>query len=148
MSIRSGKPFCIAMPDVDHFKRINDDLGHAAGDMVLKGLAGLLQRNSRKEDAACRVGREEFIVIFCVAETSEVARRVDQWRQAFAMMTFQFSDGEIGVTFSAGVASFPEDGASVDALLKAADAALYLAKETGRNRVFTPAHLLLDESLP
>ena len=124
------------MIDVDHFKRFNDNFGHAAGDAVLRDLGQLLHRHVRGDDIASRYGGEEFALV--LAETSlEVAReRAETLREAGEQLQVQYRGQTVGsISLSFGVAVFPEHGATPDALLQAADAALYRAKRSGRNRV-------------
>ncbi|KQQ40260.1 hypothetical protein ASF61_05645 [Duganella sp. Leaf126] len=132
---RSGEHFTVVMIDIDHFKAINDTYGHAAGDAVLKALGGLLAYRSRAADSACRFGGEEFVILMGASSAEAAVRRVNDWRIEFAGMDHTASGGPPGVTLSAGVAAFPDDGAEAHQLLAAADAALYLAKNAGRNRV-------------
>ena len=136
---RSERPFTLLMIDVDHFKQFNDAFGHLAGDDVLKRLAGVLTGAMRTVDYAGRFGGEEFTVL--LPETpldgaGEVAERI---RARMAEQTF--GDGRPAVTLSIGMGECPTDGESVDTIIECADAALYYAKETGRNRVVTTEQL-------
>ena len=124
------------MIDLDGFKQQNDTFGHDAGDALLREVAGLLQSNLRREDIACRYGGEEFVLVLPEASLDDSRRRADQLRQAVKRLRVSHGDQLIGpVTASVGVAAFPDHGADGEAVLKAADTALYVAKRGGRNRV-------------
>ena len=133
---RSGSPLGIVMLDIDRFKTFNDVHGHDAGDAVLHALGACLQSHVRSGDVACRYGGEEFAMILPGASLEATRERADALREAVGRLGAVF-DGQTAapITISAGVAVFPEHGETVDALLKAADMALYRAKEGGRNRV-------------
>ena len=134
---RHERPCAVLMLDVDHFKKYNDTYGHLAGDDVLSRLGKLLRGTLRTDDLAARYGGEEFAVV--LPETGleaglEVAERI---RALLAQEQFQVGGNgqSASVTLSIGVAAFPGQGKTVEALLAAADAALYQAKKGGRNRV-------------
>lgn len=131
---REGYPVSLLMIDVDHFKRINDTYGHPAGDEVLKILAGLLRASCREGDIACRYGGEEFIALLPRAPAEIAHERAEQWRESFAALVTRHGEFQIGATFSAGIASFPQHAHDADTLVARADAALYAAKQAGRNR--------------
>ncbi len=124
----------VAMIDVDHFKVYNDDFGHQAGDEVLVRLARHLLENVRDGDVVVRYGGEEFIILLPFAAPGTACSRINSLRQSFSHIRHR-SDDLNGVTFSAGIASFPQHGGSFDEVLKAADRALYCAKQAGRNQV-------------
>ena len=132
-----GDELCIALADIDHFKGINDKFGHVAGDMVLKLFAELLMMSIKSEDIAARFGGEEFAILFPDTPLEEASATVNQIRKQLEGKRWMVAaSGErIGaVTASFGVARF--DGAeSAEDLLRRADAKLYEAKESGRNRV-------------
>lgn len=133
-ALRQRQSLCLAMIDLDHFKKVNDRHGHQTGDRVLKNLARFLRQRLRTSDVIGRYGGEEFAVI--LADTSpEVAEEVvNSLRRDFAAIPHE-TDGEpFTVTFSAGIASLPPHTAVRDLVL-AADQALYRAKDAGRNRV-------------
>jgi diguanylate cyclase (GGDEF)-like protein len=132
---REGLPLAVVMLDVDHFKRLNDQYGHQAGDMVLQALAELLLNTTRGEDVVCRYGGEEFAVVLPGASLSNAMRRAEEWRADFERLQVPCAALSLSATFSAGVADFPAAGRSGDDLLGAADQALYIAKRAGRNRV-------------
>jgi diguanylate cyclase (GGDEF)-like protein len=126
----------IIMLDVDDLKRFNDTWGHAAGDEALRQLGGLLLNQVRGEDIACRYGGDEFILILPDASPQVTLRRAEQIGR-LARWSYLQLDGQSlpALTLSLGVAVFPKQGETSTALLKAADAALYRAKNAGRNRV-------------
>jgi diguanylate cyclase (GGDEF)-like protein len=128
--------FTIALIDVDKFKNINDNYGHLAGDRVLAQLGGLLKKRFRVEDIRGRWGGEEFIVAFrhetAVTTKGALERALDE----FAGMRFKGDHGEdFSVTFTAGLATYPEDGDTLEKLVHIADDRLYAGKEAGRNRI-------------
>ena len=126
----------IMMLDVDHFKNFNDTFGHEAGDSVLKALSNLFRTQLRGGDIPCRYGGEEFTMILPEASLEATRLRAEQLREAAKAAIAQFRGNPLDtVTLSIGVASFPEKGTTVEALLRAADSALYRAKEQGRDRV-------------
>ncbi|MEB1609894.1 diguanylate cyclase [Xanthomonas campestris pv. campestris] len=133
---RRGLPLSVLMLDVDHFKQFNDSQGHAGGDLLLAALGELLLTRLRAEDVACRYGGEEFTVILPEADGVQALRVAEDIRGYIAALAV--SDGLRSlprVTASIGVASFPADGELAASLLQKADAALYVAKHGGRNRV-------------
>jgi len=135
-ALRHRRPIGAILCDLDHFKRVNDSYGHDAGDMVLREVAALLRRNTRDSDVACRYGGEEFLVLMPESPLEATLQRAERLREAVAALALHYGGQSIGpVTLSAGVAVYPEDGADQDGLLRAADAALYQAKQEGRNRV-------------
>jgi len=128
--------FSLLMLDIDFFKRINDTLGHLRGDDVLRFVAEKITANIRGTDRAARYGGEEFAVIMPSVEGSAAVRVAERIREKIAGEPLHFESGTtLSVTVSIGVASFPEHGRTEQELVAAADAALYRAKEGGRNRV-------------
>lgn len=133
---RKQQPIGIIMLDVDHFKQFNDKFGHDAGDTVLKEVGKFLQKHTRQSDIACRYGGEEFILILPEASTEVLKERAEQLRLGIKKLKLSHCDQLLGqVTISLGIACFPEQGLTGDALIKAADIALYRAKAEGRDRV-------------
>jgi two-component system, cell cycle response regulator len=133
---RMHEPFACVMCDLDLFKSVNDNYGHQAGDVVLKQLAQLLKSEAREIDRVGRYGGEEFMLILPGTSAEAAMRFADRVRNAVAQRTFAFEGGSVARTISCGVAGWPHPRiADVDALVRAADDALYVAKETGRNRV-------------
>jgi diguanylate cyclase (GGDEF)-like protein/PAS domain S-box-containing protein len=126
----------VIMLDIDHFKRFNDTLGHDAGDTLLRELAAMLQRQVRASDIACRYGGEEFTMILPDVPPDLTRQRAEEIREAAREMRVQHGPRLLSpVTLSLGVAVFPQNGTTRDALLQNADVALYRAKHEGRDRV-------------
>jgi diguanylate cyclase (GGDEF)-like protein len=135
-SIRLHEPLACAMFDLDHFKSVNDTYGHQAGDAVLQQLAGILKASAREIDRVGRYGGEEFIVLLPGAVLDAAVTFAERTRQQVESHTFTFEGGSLRRTMSCGVAAFPHSRIEHrEALVKAADDALYVAKELGRNRV-------------
>jgi diguanylate cyclase (GGDEF)-like protein len=132
---REKTPLSLALIDLDHFKRINDRYGHLDGDDVLKAAAQHLQESLRGSDAVFRIGGEEFLVILPGAHKLEAYQRLEGICRRLAERPVTTRGGHRHVTLSAGLACWPEHGQALDALMQAADAALYEAKRSGRNRV-------------
>jgi diguanylate cyclase (GGDEF)-like protein len=130
---RYGGHMALLMMDIDHFKSINDEFGHLLGDEVLKQVSGLLTHNLRKVDLLTRYGGEEFAVIAPATTGANAAIFAEKLRKM--VENFQFPGVPRPVTVSIGVAEFPAAGKTRDALVRAADAALYQAKQQGRNKV-------------
>lgn len=130
---RYGERFCLLMMDLDHFKRVNDTIGHQKGDDVLRAVTGVLRRCSRESDFLARYGGEEFVMILPNTGLSEAKTLAERIRVAVAEMEVDRVD--LRVTISIGVAAFPDSAADADGVLGAADAALLRAKARGRNRV-------------
>jgi diguanylate cyclase len=139
-SLREKRPLCVMLIDIDYFKRVNDQHGHQAGDEVLKALAPLLAGSARQEDVACRYGGEEFMLLLPTMPLAVAFQRAESWRERFSATTISSGTKQIQVTISIGIAEFPTNGRTADALIRSADLALYQAKSSGRNRVasFTP----------
>ena len=133
---RDNQELGIIMFDLDHFKRVNDDYGHDMGDAVLRQLGEVLLHHVREEDIACRYGGEEFTVILPGANTEVSRQRAEELRQLIEDIKVQWGGQVIGdLSVSLGVACFPTHGKTWQDVLKAADQALYQAKQTGRKRV-------------
>lgn len=132
---REKKPLCMMIMDIDHFKQINDMHGHPVGDDVLKRIASILQEKVRSADVACRFGGEEFVLLLPDMPLIAALNRAEECRSTIEQTQIMVGDIHIQATISIGIACFPEDGASGEALLSCADIALYKAKSTGRNRV-------------
>ncbi|WP_394686599.1 diguanylate cyclase [uncultured Xanthomonas sp.] len=133
---RRDQPLALMMLDLDHFKALNDRLGHAGGDALLAAFGQLLAGLVRPEDIACRYGGEEFTVILPGAAADVAQRRAEQIRAAVANLQVQHQGQALPpVTVSIGVAAYPDHGRSTEELLRCADAALYRGKRSGRNRV-------------
>lgn len=135
---RAKQTVALIFLDLDHFKNINDSLGHRVGDEVLIELAARLKAAVREQDTVSRLGGDEFILLLPDTDASGAAHVAEGLLKA-ALMPFQIDQHELTVTPSIGIALYPKDGADLDTLSKCADAAMYCAKEDGRNgyRFFT-----------
>lgn len=135
---RAGGPLAILLLDLDRFKGINDAHGHAAGDQILTRFAALLQETVRAEDVVARYGGEEFTVILPGADTAAAVRVAETLRRRTRRLVVEVREERVrGITCSVGVASYPVCGDTAEELMAAADAALYRAKDEGRDRVVT-----------
>jgi diguanylate cyclase (GGDEF)-like protein/PAS domain S-box-containing protein len=135
---RNDTPLALLLLDLDHFKNVNDSLGHRVGDELLTALAGRLKSAVREQDTVSRLGGDEFILI--LPETDGVgAAHVAEKLLKSALVAFEIEPHELTVTPSIGIALFPDDGSDFDSLSRCADAAMYRAKQDGRNnyRFFT-----------
>lgn len=132
---RENYSLSLIMMDLDFFKRVNDTYGHAVGDQVLVVLAKHLKAHARESDIVCRYGGEEFLIAMPRMTSEQAFKKIDSLRQIIAQTPVMYGSIPIPITISAGVASFPEHGDDVDALLKLADNAMYQSKHDGRNRV-------------
>jgi len=130
---REEQSVCVLMLDVDHFKNFNDTYGHEAGDQVLVMLGNLLLTNVRESDFACRYGGEEFVVILPGVSVEDGWHRAEHLRLEFVSRGSQSE--ALRATVSIGLAAFPQHGLNGDELLRAADNAMYAAKNAGRNCV-------------
>ena len=142
-SERNSLPLSVVMLDLDHFKKINDTYGHAAGDQVIRAMAHLLRQRLRKSDIIGRYGGEEFVIILPDTSSEIAENLMTDILRRFSDLQFKDEQEEFHVTFSAGIAS-TADQVTPAALLAVADKALYLAKSEGRNQVrrFTPRNRL------
>lgn len=131
---RSGQPVGLMMIDIDHFKRCNDTFGHAAGDAVLQAVGQYVLSLARGEDILCRYGGEEFVLVMANASPRAVWQRAEALRVGVQKLRVAHNGGTIGpVTVSVGIGMLPDHGESAQAVLQAGDAALYRAKQAGRN---------------
>jgi len=128
---RSGRPYSVAMFDLDHFKSFNDTYGHQAGDEVLRSAGRLLRRQTRENDTAARYGGEEFAIVM-LAPPDDTRRAIDRIRHLIEKAHVEFEGQTLKITSSCGVAH-SRQGESGQELIKRADAALYSAKRAGRN---------------
>lgn len=131
---RLGKPVCVAMIDLDHFKNVNDTYGHAIGDRVIRALAQLLRQRLRQTDSIGRYGGEEFVVALPECDTAAAKLILNDLRESFAAVTFNASGTTFNVSLSCGLVSSDRCVGGSN-LLEIADQALYRAKAEGRNRV-------------
>jgi diguanylate cyclase (GGDEF)-like protein len=133
---RYGFPVWIAIADLDHFKAVNDNYGHDAGDRVLKRVAETLKGNTRSSNFCARFGGEEFVIVLSQVDRQGACTAIERLRQKLACETFAISGTTLKVTASFGVAGFEGKKApDLADLLRRADGALYAAKRNGRNRV-------------
>ena len=132
---REGKPTTVMMADIDHFRRINDSLGHAAGDEVLKEVARRLKSDLRPYDVVGRYGGEEFVIILPGCDLTTGARRANEIPNLAAKDPGLTLFGTTTATVSLGVTATSEHTESVSDLLGEADVCMYAAKKKGRNRV-------------
>jgi two-component system, cell cycle response regulator len=130
---RHNHPLAVIMLDIDHFKSVNDSLGHDGGDAVLQEFARRVSSAARDEDVVGRWGGEEFLLILTETDMAGTRRLAERVRESVAATTFQLGDRQLVVTVSAGCVSGPAD--NPDELVRQADAAMYQAKSSGRNRV-------------
>ncbi len=137
---RSQMALSVLLVDIDHFKTINDTLGHDAGDLVLREFAGRFSRNTRGCDLACRLGGEEFLLIMPDATLRRAYQVGERFRACVAAEPFSVADGEpVRITASVGIATCESETDTPKMILKRADMALYAAKRRGRNRVSADA---------
>jgi len=129
-----NRPFAVIAIDIDHFKQVNDSLGHEAGDQMLRQLAQLMEQVARSNDVLCRNGGEEFIALLPETSLADACAVAERLRQCVA--DSPIPEG-MSVTISLGVAHCPASSAGIEHALKQADQALYVAKHQGRNRVVT-----------
>jgi len=134
-SLRHKTPLSCIMIDIDHFKLINDGYGHDIGDRVLKKIADIFGTTARSYDMVSRIGGEEFLVICARSTLSESRQLAERLRQAIHTLRISLEEHTIQTTISLGVASWHEDMSSGEDMTKAADRALYRAKQRGRDRV-------------
>jgi diguanylate cyclase (GGDEF)-like protein len=133
---RMGTTVAVIMLDIDYFKGFNDMHGHRTADNMLRLFGAFLQKAVRLDDIVCRYGGEEFVLILPATGLEDAMKRIDQAREGSRNLSVETELGTTGhLTFSAGIALFPIHGMDSDALLSAADRALYYAKHTGRDRV-------------
>jgi diguanylate cyclase (GGDEF)-like protein/PAS domain S-box-containing protein len=136
LALRDKTSVGIIMFDIDHFKHFNDTFGHEAGDAVIRQLGVFVKQHVRGSDVACRYGGEEFVIIMPGAAEEAVSTRAEDLRSAISGMHVHTDSQVLGpVTISLGLAVFPLHASTLQATLRAADAALYKAKRNGRNRV-------------
>ncbi|MBP7550473.1 MAG: GGDEF domain-containing protein, partial [Gemmatimonadaceae bacterium] len=153
-SSRSGQPLALAILDIDHFKRINDEHGHARGDQAIRIIADRLANGMRRSDIVARYGGEEFVVLMPGTPPESALLRIEAIRREIAAVPIELGEGRVlHINFSAGVAGSPTDGSmertpaagglgTPDALLVLADERLLAAKRAGRARCYGPGTIL------
>ncbi len=133
---RGSRPLAILMVDIDNFKHINDYFGHPYGDRLLKQVGQLLVKSIRRNDIACRFGGDEFILVMPDAPLESAWGRAEHIKQEMETLNADEAyRGEQRLSLSIGVAAFPDHGQTIEELVEAADKALYLAKQCGRNQI-------------
>jgi diguanylate cyclase (GGDEF)-like protein len=132
---RFKHPASLLMLDIDHFKRVNDSYGHQAGDDILRGLSAVISQLARGVDSVCRYGGEEIAIVLPETALEGAAKAAERIRSTVEQHRFEIGGGSgLAITVSIGVAAFPAHAATAEALVAAADQALYRAKDDGRNR--------------
>jgi diguanylate cyclase (GGDEF)-like protein len=138
---RDKNSLCVAMLDLDHFKKFNDSFGHEVGDLVLKFIGKYLNSTHRGNDIACRFGGEEFVLVFPNTDINQILPRLEQIRTDIKNQKIDYNQMILpSITISIGVAEAPKHGTTPDDIIRAADKALYAAKEAGRDRIEQAHH--------
>lgn len=134
---RYNRGFSVAILDIDHFKDVNDRYGHQVGDFLLKHLAKFLEMNMREVDRLFRIGGDEFAILLFEKSKSEARKMIERLKNLLETKEFYEPRAKvtIRITLSAGISDFPEDATDGDELVRLADAAMYQAKQGGRNTV-------------
>ena len=132
----AGQPLGLIVLDLDHFKKVNDTYGHLAGDAALRSVVEALQRQSGSAAIVCRFGGEEFVLLLPGSDLSKTLAAAADLLEGVRRLLVCYQEHCFSVTFSAGVAAFPQHGDTLEALLHHADEALYRAKRQGRDRVY------------
>ena len=145
---RENYPVCIIMIDIDHFKKVNDTYGHEAGDQILKAIANILAEQSRRGDFACRYGGEEFVITMPNISLEIAYERAEHLRQSLTLLRVPHEVYTLSVTISIGISCYPENGLTREAILRAADQAMYAAKDAGRDHILSYNQLRLSEEAP
>ncbi|MDP3085095.1 MAG: GGDEF domain-containing protein, partial [Rubrivivax sp.] len=132
-SAGAAPPLAVALIDIDNFKKLNDALGHAAGDVALKSLATVVRERLRPADHLARFGGEEFVVLLPATPVAEAQQVLTRLQRSLTASLFMHDNKEVFVTFSAGVTAWSA-GETLETTLERADEALYEAKRSGKNR--------------
>jgi diguanylate cyclase (GGDEF)-like protein len=141
---RQSQQLAMVVFDVDFFKKVNDTMGHPAGDAVLRHISFLLNSGKRDEDVLGRIGGEEFVLLLPLQSSREALEAADRLRAKVAESPFTHGGQSVNVTVSGGVSTFPADGDGWDEVFTVADQRLYAAKHAGRNRIEGPSALLTE----
>jgi diguanylate cyclase (GGDEF)-like protein len=141
---RYNRPLTLVMIDIDHFKTFNDSYGHSAGDEALRILTSVMRSSFRQSDLTARYGGEEFVVILPETDSMVAAEKVEKLRHSIESTPIPISAGGVveRLTISAGLASFPDDGANAAQILDIADRRLFAAKRQGRNCIVSKERVL------
>jgi diguanylate cyclase (GGDEF)-like protein len=134
---REDYPVCVIMLDIDHFKKVNDTYGHEAGDFILKAMAKTLSERNRRGDFTCRFGGEEFVVVMPNMAMDTAYKRAEDLRIALNSLNIPYGRFNLTITISIGIASYPNNGEDRESVLRAADRAMYAAKQAGRDHILT-----------
>lgn len=138
----------IIMADLDYFKNFNDQYGHMAGDKLISDLGRFFKKRIRESDIACRYGGEEFVLVLPESPLKDTYKRAEEIREELKKIEFAFQGQYLGsLTISMGVATFPDNGSNFDELIRAADVAMYRAKQGGRDRVVVSDSVNLERPL-
>mgnify|MGYP000923010801 FL=1 len=132
---REKIPVSLALLDIDHFKSINDKFGHQYGDLLLKSFSRYISSTIREEDLAARFGGDEILLVFPGMEQADAVKKAEEIRRNFITLDVHAGTEKVATTITVGVATFPQNGKTLDEVIRSADWALYAAKEEGRNRV-------------
>ena len=144
LATRNHQTLCVAILDLDFFKNVNDRYGHSMGDVVLKQFGKLLRQYFRSEDVTMRWGGEEFVIGLYGADLQQSVERLNTLLEIWRQQKFiTLNQDSFSITFSAGVAEYPHNGANVESLYRNMDAALYQAKAAGRNQIVAASELCL-----
>jgi len=131
---REGGILSVVIFDIDNFKYFNDTYGHHCGDEVLIAISKLIRENFRESDIICRYGGDEFLITMSDIEPSEAGKKIERLQELIGnVKPEEFCNADKKITISAGIAVYPRNGETVQDLIKAADEALYLAKNQGKN---------------
>ena len=133
---RRNSPLSVVMLDLDGFKQFNDSFGHGPGDSLLREFGRVLREHLRKSDISCRYGGDEFVLVLSDSSIADTQERLEQIRIFIRGLPIQFGEQVLGmITLSAGIAQTPEHGTTAGELLRAADEAMYAAKQAGHDRI-------------
>jgi diguanylate cyclase (GGDEF)-like protein len=135
LSQRAGRTFALLMMDIDGLKPVNDAFGHHYGDQLLTGVTSVLRATVRATDTPARYGGDEFVVLLPETDAAGAYVVAEKLRHDIAAFSIQVSDRTVRTSVSLGLVSYPDDGTTADSLMAAADAALYEAKRSGRDRI-------------